>query len=145
MERTFYDDYGQRITVDHRTPVDDIEPDEPTPRHSPHILTLMEKVAGTFLRGNPRITRVAWQFLLGAQSGSMRRHARDIGCTVAAISRRINTLSREFGMPVHNPHLREQRREITRASWEKRKRRADRSRPAVPLDEQPLTKAAIHE
>jgi hypothetical protein len=131
VSRDTYFENGERVAVSWRHPVDDIEPDEPTAPAMPDVLSLVEKVAGTFLRGNPRINVAAWRFLLGVESESMREYARRIGCTAAAISRQVNGIARTFGMPLHGPHLRDARREITRLSWEKRKRRASRSQPAA--------------
>lgn len=127
---TFFEN-GKRVPASLHHPVDDIEPDESPAQRVPDLLTLVEKVASTFLRGDPNINRAAWRFVLGAESDSMREYARRIGCTAAAISRQVNGIAREFGIPLHNPHLRAARQEITRISWEKRRRRVSRSQPAA--------------
>ena len=75
---TFYEN-GNRVPASLHHPVDDIEPDESPALRVPDLLTLVEKVASTFLRGDPNINRAAWRFVLGAESDSMREYARRIG------------------------------------------------------------------
>ena len=128
--RTFFED-GRRIGAEFRHPVDELEPETESAEWSVDLYGLVEKVAFSFLTGNPEINSVAWRFLLGKQSGSMREHARRSGCSVAAISRQINRIARLFEMPLHTPHLRAARREITRASWKRRRQRAGGCRPAA--------------
>jgi len=122
---------GRRIGVDLRHPIDEFEPEPEVDGFSVDLYGLVEKVACSFLTGDPKINRVAWKFLLGKQSGSMRDYARRMGCSVAAISKQINRLARLFAMPLHNPHLREARREIARVSWGERRQRAGGFRPAA--------------
>ena len=122
---------GQRIGVEFRHPIDEFEPEPEVDGYSVDLYGLVEKVACSFLTGDPNINRVAWKFLLGKQSCSMRDYARRAGCSVAAISKQNNRIARLFAMPLHNPHLRVARREITRVSWTKRRQRAGGCRPAA--------------
>jgi hypothetical protein len=86
-QRPSYYDNGCRIAVDHTTPVDVLEPEsEPTHEIDRDLLTLTEKIASTFLRGDPEVTRIAWRFLLRKEPMSIRACARRVGCSAAAIS-----------------------------------------------------------
>ncbi len=124
-----FDDSGERIAVDWRTPVDELEPEEGARQEAPSAVTLVERIAATFTRGDSKITALAWRFLLGDEPESMRRCAGRAGVSAAAISRRARILSEAFGLPLRNPHHREQRREIARATGRKKKRRADITGP----------------
>lgn len=114
-------DNGVPVAVDTRTPVDDIEP-EPRPERPVDLLQVVERVAGTFVRGNPRVTALAWRVLLGAQIDSMRKCARRAGCTAAAISHRAGMLAREFGIRPREPRLRQMRRSLALQAWAKKRR-----------------------
>lgn len=129
-----FDDNGERIAVDWRTPVDELEPEETAPRDSSSAITVVEKIAATFTHGDSKITALAWRFLLGDEPESMRRCAARAGISAAAISRRARILSEAFGLPLRNPHHREQRREIARTSWRKKKRRAGLPDPPPVLE-----------
>ena len=138
---TCYYENGCRIAVDHTTPVDVLEPEsEPTHRIDADFLTLIEKIASTFLRGDPEVTRIAWRFLLRKEPMSIRACARRAGCSAAAISKRVRILSEEFRLPLSNPKIRELRRHLANQYWEERKRREDVNPPAA-CDDQSKTNA----
>lgn len=97
-------------------------------------ITLAEivfRIASSFREGDPLITAAAWNYLLRGEDASMRRKAKQLGVTTAALSRRARILAETFGLKLTDPHIRELRRRLATASWARRKRRADRSRPAV--------------
>ena len=77
----------------------------------PDALTMIERIGGTFVRGNPFIIQVAWRILLNGESKSMRACARKIGCTPQAISKRVRLLAEHFGYPISDRRLREMRRD----------------------------------
>lgn len=112
---------GAPVAVDTRTPIDDIEP-EPQPQRPVELLKVVERVAGTFVRGNPRVTALAWRFLLGAEIASMHKCARRAGCTAAAVSHRAGMLAREFGLRPREPRLRQMRRSLALQAWERKRR-----------------------
>jgi len=124
-----FDDSGNRIAVDRRTPVDYLEPEEDCKRATPPIVHLVERIADTFTRGDSRITMLVWRVLLGTEPESIRRCAARMGVTAAAISRRARIISETFGLTLRNPHIRERRKEIARRSWENRRRRAKLTDP----------------
>lgn len=149
--RPSYYENGCRIAVDHTTPVDVLEPEsEPTHDIDTDVLTLTEKIAFTYLRGNPEVTRIAWRFLLRKEPMSIRACARRVGCSAAAISKRVRILSEQFNLPLSNPKIRQLRRILASEYWEKRKRREDVNPPAARDDQSktnilPKLKGAAHE
>jgi hypothetical protein len=133
---TYFDDNRCRVAVDHTTPVDVLEPEVESSRADSHdLLTVTERVAATYLTGNPALTRIAWRVLLNKEPESIRACARRAGCSPAAISKRVMILSEQFNVPLRNPHIRAMRSRITRDSWRKRKRREDRNPPAANDDQ----------
>ena len=124
-----YDDSGSRIAVDWRTPVDYLEPKTDDEREATPLILLVERIADTFTRGDFRITMLAWRAVLGTEPESIRRCAARIGVTAAAVSRRARIISETFGLGLRNPHVRERRKEITRRSWQARRRRAEVTDP----------------
>lgn len=124
MNAGYFDDQGARIAVDWRTPVDELEPEDDARLEAPSAMTLVERIAATFTRGDSKITELAWRFLLGAESQSMRRCAARAGISFAAISRRARIIAEEFGLRLRDPHVRHMRRDVALAAWRKRKRRA---------------------
>ncbi len=105
-------------------------------RETPSALSIVERIAATFLRGDHKITYLAWWFLLGVEPESMRRCAAREGISCAAISRRARILSEKFGLRPRNPRLRDMRRKIALASWQKRKRRVGLSDPSLLMSRQ---------
>jgi hypothetical protein len=138
----YFDDHGTRIAVDWRTPVDELEPEEESGHDAPSAVALVERIAATFTRGDSKITELAWRFLLGAEDQSMRRCAARAGISFAAISPRARIISEEFGLRLRNPHVREMRRKIALAAWQKKKRRA--RLPDSPLFIEPTLKTSAH-
>lgn len=135
-QRPSYYESGCRIAVDHTTPVDMLEPEsEPTHEIDSDLLTLTEKIASTFLRGDPEVTRIAWRFLLRKEPMSIRACARRAGCSAAAISRRVRILSEQCNLPLSNEKLRQLRRDVAERAWEKRKRREEVNPPAARDDQ----------
>ena len=133
--KTWFDD--SRCTVDETHPVDILEPDEPTPRrNTPDLLILLERIAGTFFRGDPRIAQVSWRILLNRESRSMRACAKKLGCTPQAISKRVRLLAEHFSYPISDRRLREMRRMVAIRSWDKRKRREATLPPAASDEDQ---------
>ena len=97
---TWFDHDGRPTAVDLTHPVDVLEPDEASPAHDlPDALTLTERIAESYLAGDPAITRIAWRVLLNHEPASIRACARRAGCTAAAISRRATILAEQFGHP----------------------------------------------
>ena len=139
--RASYYDNGCRIAVDHTTPVDALEPDS-EPTRDIDVLTLTEKVAESYLTGDPAVTRIAWRVLLKKEPASIRACARRAGCTAAAISRRVRILSEQCGLPLDNEKIRDLRRELAKRAWEKRKRRKDRNPSTVHDDQSKTTRKA---
>lgn len=119
MRELWYEN-GAPIIVSHQTPIDEIEP-ERVPARRIEMLRVVERVAATFARGNPKITALAWRFLLGAELNSMRKCAARAGCTAAAISHRASILAREFGLRQRDASTRERMRRGAVRAW-KRKR-----------------------
>lgn len=132
--RTSYYDNGCRIAVDHTTPIDVLEP-EPEPTRDIDFLSLTEKVAESYLTGDPAVTRIAWRVLLKKEPSSIRACAARAGCTASAISKRVRILSKQCGLPLNNEKIRDLRRELAKAAWKKRKRRKDRNPPAARDDQ----------
>ncbi len=134
--KTWFDDNRCPVAVDETHPLDILEPDEPAPRSStPDMLTMIERIGGTFFHGNPFIIQVSWRILLNKEQNSMRTCAKRIGCTAAAISRRVRLLAEHFGYPISNRRLREMRRMVAKRSWDKKKRREDTRPPAANEDQ----------
>ena len=122
QNHAYYYENGCRIAVDHKTPIDVLESEsEPTHDIGRDLLTVIESIAATYLRGDQEITRIAWRFLLSKEPKSMRYCARRIGCSAAAISRRVRILSEQFGLPLSNEKIRQLRRDVAKRSWNKRK------------------------
>jgi hypothetical protein len=133
---TCYYENGSRIAVDHTTAVDVLEPEtEPTHEIDCDLLTLTEKIASTYLRGDPEITRIAWRFLLKKEPMSIRACASRAGCSAAAISKRVRVLSEQCRVPLSNPKIRELRRVLAKQYWEEQKRREDVNLPAASDDQ----------
>ncbi|HPA20526.1 MAG TPA: hypothetical protein PLU30_22435 [Verrucomicrobiae bacterium] len=132
MKPLWYEN-GAPVAADNRTPVDEIEP-EPQPRRAIDLLRVVERVAGTFVRGNPRVTLLAWRVVLGAECDSMRKCAARAGCTAAAISHRAGVLAREFGLRPRGPRLREMRRGLALQAWERRRRGRTATTPPPGMD-----------
>ena len=127
----YFDEDSRPVAVDATHPVDILEPEcEERTRSVPDALTVVERIASTFTRGNPFIIQVAWSFLLNQQSRSIRACAARLGCTPQAISRQITRLSNEFGYPLRNQLRRQVQRAVANRSWE-RKRREDLIPPAA--------------
>ena len=104
---TWFDQDGRPTAVDTTHPVNLLEPEDlPPEREIPALILVVEKVARTFLTGDARITLVAWRILLGDEWDSIRACARRSGCTAAAISRRLDILSRQFKQRPPRRHLR---------------------------------------
>lgn len=138
MNRSYYNDNGEQIVIDDRTPVDFMEP-EPAEQNRVGLFDpLTARFASTFNRGDFRITMLAWRFILRREPTSMRQTALRYGVSAAAISRRCRIIAETFGLPWGDPRLQELRRDLARLSWKKR-RRADRSQPAANalFDKQP--------
>lgn len=128
--RTCYYENGSRVAVDHTTPVDVLEPEsEPTHEIDSDFLTLTEKIASTYTRGDPEVTRIAWRFLLRKEPMSIRECARRKGCSAAAISKRVRILSEQCNLPLSNAKLRQLRRDVAERAWEKKKRREEVNPP----------------
>ena len=143
---TYFDDNGCCIAVDYTTPVDVLEPEVESTRADSHdLLTVTERVAASYLTGNPALTRIAWRVLLNKEPESIRACARRAGCSAAAISKRVVILSEQFNVPLTNPHIRAMRSRITRDSWRKRKRREDTRPPAATDEDQLRTNAPTEE
>ena len=139
----WYDDAGNLTVVDQRTPLDHIEPENPDAAGLRPDLTLAEivfRVGASFREGNPEIVSAAWLYVLRGDDASMRRRAKHLGVTAAALSKRARILAESFGIRLSDPHIRDLRRRLAQAAWARRKRRADQSRPAAhaQLDEQPF-------
>ena len=148
MKEVYFDDDGNPTAADWRTPDKVLEPEEPNERETPSTITIIERIASTFTTGDSRITALAWRYILGDESESMRRSAKRAGVSTAAISKRARVLAKTFGMPLRNPHNRDQRREITRASWRKQKRRAGLPDPPPRMNAErcePLEPGGPHE
>lgn len=127
---------GRPVAVDQTHPVDILEPeDEPPARSTPDAVTIIERIGGSFLRGDPFIIQVAWSFLLNRQTRSMQACAKELGCTRQAISRQVTQLAIQFGYPIPNKLRRQRQREAAKRSWVKRKRREDASPPAAGDDQ----------
>jgi hypothetical protein len=140
---TWFDQDGQPAAVDFTHPVDILEPEEAPPdRGVAHTLTLTERIADTFVTGNPEITRIAWRVLLNQEEDSIRACARRAGCTAAAISRRAKILAETFGLPLRRPQIRALRRWLAHESW-KTRRRQD-TRPTAACDEDRLEENNLH-
>lgn len=134
-QRPYYEN-GCRVAVDHTTPVDTLEPEtEPTHDVGCMVFTLTEKIALTYTRGDPEVTRIAWRFLLRKEPMSIRECARRKGCSAAAISKRVRILSEEFNLPLSNAKLRQLRRFVAERVWAKRKRREEVNPPAARDDQ----------
>ena len=139
----WFDHDGRPTAVDLTHPVDVLEPDEASPAHDlPDALTLTERIAESYLAGDPAITRIAWRVLLNHEPASIRACARRAGCTAAAISRRAAILAEQFGMPLRRPQIRALRRWLTRESWKTRRRRD--TCPAAACDDD-QTKTNTHQ
>jgi hypothetical protein len=137
--KTWFDDDSRPVAVDDTHPVDLLEPEpEPPARSAPDALTMIERIGGSFIRGNPFIIQVSWRILLNKESKSMRACARKLGCTPQAISKRVRLLAEHFGYPISDRRLREMRRMVAKRSWAERKRREDKCPPAA-SDDQPKT------
>ena len=68
QNHTNYYENGRRIAVDHKTPIDVLEPEsEPAHDIGSDLLTVIESIAATYLRGDPEVTRIAWRFLLNKE------------------------------------------------------------------------------
>jgi len=149
MDHAFFDDSGGKLVVDQRTPVDDIEPlDGDVTRADVNLAEVVFRVGASFREGNPTITAAAWDYMIRGESASMRQKAKRLGFTTAALSRRARILAESFGLKLNDPHIRELRRRLAKEAWARRKkRRADRSRPAAnaQLDEQPNNRKGAHE
>jgi hypothetical protein len=134
--KTWFDEDSRPVAVDETHPVDFLEPEpEPSARSTPDVLTMIERIGGSFIRGNPFIIQVAWRILLNKESKSMRACARHLGCTPQAISKRVRLLAEKFGYPISDKRLREMRRMVAQRSWAERKRREDRNPPAASDDQ----------
>lgn len=133
--RAFFDDARCPVAVDTTHPVDLLEPeDDGSVGADFDWLNVTEKVADTYLTGDPAVTRIAWRVLLGKEPESIRACARRAGCSAAAISKRVRILMEHFNLRMTKPHLRTLRRMIAREAWE-RKRREEMNPPAVALDQ----------
>jgi hypothetical protein len=129
--------------VDLSHPVDILEPEEAPPdRGVAHTLTLTERIAETYVSGDPAITRIAWRVLLNHEPRSIRACARRAGCTAAAISKRVRILAETFGLRLSRPQVREMRSWVTRESWKTRRRRD--TRPAAACHEDRLEENSHH-
>jgi hypothetical protein len=134
--RVYFDEERRPIAVDTTHPIDLLEPDcEPTHHIGCDLLTLTEKVADSYLTGDPAVTRIAWRVLLRKEPESIRACARRAGCTAAAISKRVRILAKQCGLPLNDEKLRELRRQLATRAWQKRKRR-EATRPPAAADEQ---------
>ena len=123
------------MAVDERHPVDHIEPLEESTCCDLHDwLTVTEKVATSYLTGDPAVTRIAWRVLLRKEPESIRACARRAGCTAAAISKRVRILMEQFNLRQTTPRLRKIRRQIACEAW-KRKRREELNPPAASDDQ----------
>lgn len=147
MSDIYFDDDGKPTAVDCLTPAQAmIDAEEAVlAQDSPSALTIVEKIAATFTRGDSRITELAWRFLLGAEPQSMRRCAARLGISFAAISRRARIISEEFGLRLHSPRMRVLRREIAFAAWRKRKRRAGLSDSPLLMEPETSDQGGFHE
>ena len=135
--KTWFDDNRCPVAVDETHPVDLFDPEPHAPaRSTPDVITLIDQIGGTFLRGDPFIIQVAWSFLLNQQSRSMQACAKRLGCTRQAVSRQVTRLANRFGYPISNKLRRQMQRAAAEKSWAKRKRREDRNPPAAPDDDQ---------
>ncbi len=131
----WFDDNGRPTAVDDTHPVDLLEPEATSPaRGLPDALTLTERIAESYVTGDPAITRIAWRVLLNQEPASIRACARRAGCTAAAISRRAAILSMQFGLPMPGLHVRSLRRWNERETRKPRRRGA--TRPPAAADEQ---------
>ena len=132
----WFDDSGQRVAVDHKNPIDDLEPEaDESVRADLKLAEIVFRIGATFREGDPKVTCAAWAFLLRGADGSMRRRAKALGVTTAALSKRARILAESFGLDLTDPHIRELRRRLATEAWARRKRRrADRSQPAAHLE-----------
>lgn len=120
--RTWFDEDSRPVAVDETHPVDFLEPElEPPARSTPDMLTMIERIGGSFTRGNPFIIQAAWRILLNKESKSMRACAKHLGCTPQAISKRVRLLAEKFDYPINDKRLREMRRMVAQRSWAKRR------------------------
>jgi hypothetical protein len=143
QNHTNYYENGCRIAVDHKTPIDVLEPEsEPAHDIGSDLLTVIESIAATYLRGDPEVTRIAWRFLLNKEPISIRYCASRIGCSAAAISKRVGILSEQFGLPLSNEKIRQLRRDVAKRSWNKRKRREQA--PDVFTEKHSRTREAVN-
>ncbi|MBN8457556.1 MAG: HTH domain-containing protein [Verrucomicrobia bacterium] len=122
--KTYFDEDGRPIAVDETHPVDILEPEEEAPiRSTPDAILMIDRIGGSFLRGNPFIIQVAWSFLLNQQSRSMEFWAKKLGCSRQAISKQVARLANRFGYPISNRLSVEMRRRAAKKSRAARKRR----------------------
>lgn len=134
---------GELVEIDRRTPLDFLEPEDTEGVTIHSDLTLAEivfRVCASFREGDPLITAAAWTYVLRGDDSSMRRRAKQLGVSTAAVSRRARILAGSFGLRLSDPHIRALRRRLALASWARRKRRAGPKNdppPAVSVDEQP--------
>ncbi len=136
---TWFGNDGRPVAVDQTHPVDILEPDDdPPPRRTPDVITIIELIGGSFLHGDPFIIQVAWSFLLNQQTRSMEACAKELGCTRQAISRQVKRLAIRYGYPLKDKIRRDIQREAAKRSWVKRKRRKDRN-PSAASDDQSKT------
>jgi biotin operon repressor len=133
---TWFGNDGRPEAVDQTHPTDILEPESESPvRSAPDPIILIERIGGSFLRGDPFIIQVAWSFLLNRQTRSMQACAKELGCTRQAISRQVTQLAIQFGYPIRNKLRRQRQREAAKRSWVKRKRREDTRPPAANEDQ----------
>ena len=79
--RAFFDDARCPVAVDTTHPVDLLEPEDDGRIGADFDwLNVTEKVADTYLAGDPAVTRIAWRVLLGKEPESIRACARRAGC-----------------------------------------------------------------
>ena len=142
--RAFFDDARCPVAVDTTHPVDLLEPEDDGRIGADFDwLNVTEKVADTYLAGDPAVTRIAWRVLLGKEPESIRACARRAGCSAAAISKRVRILMEHFNLRMTKPHLRAMRGKIAREAWKKR-RRKDRN-PSAACDDQSKTNHHVEE
>ena len=119
-----FDDNGHQVAVDPKTPLDDIEPlHNDRTRADISLAEVVFRVGASFREGNPLVTASAWLYILRGDDASMRRRAKQLGVSTAALSRRSRILAESFGLNLCDPRIRELRRRLAKESWARRKKR----------------------
>jgi hypothetical protein len=123
----FFEDNGRPVAADHRTPPGDIDPvGADAPHRDISLAEVVFRIAASFREGNPLITASSWLYMLRGDDSSMRRRAKQLGVSTAALSRPARILAESFGIRLTDPHIRELHRRLANEAWARRKRRTAR-------------------